>query len=183
MHEICSVSTWWKHLLTAVRMPEHKHLSSQLITQRPTAAAAAHSGTERHSGHLMKHSSHQRNRKINRVYGSTLLLTLLSQTGASLLTGQDTLVTFVMCVLHIAIWVMQTKCRSCKRKKKKTDKYACARDQIRGFFGAISPNSQIWRVICTNNNNKKKIFCQMLTAWLCLASHYKSKTVVLNKPI
>lgn len=66
----------------------------------------------------MKHSSHQRNRKINRVYGSTLLLTLLSQTGASLFTGQDTLVTSVMCVLHIAIWVIQTKCRSCKRKKK-----------------------------------------------------------------
>lgn len=67
----------------------------------------------------MKHSSHQRNRKINRVYGSTLLLTLLSQTGASLFTGQDTLVTSVMCVLHIAIWVIQTKGRSRKRKKKK----------------------------------------------------------------
>lgn len=122
----------------------------------------------------MKHSLHWRNMKINIVQGSTLLRPVLVYWFKKLASH------FVICILHIAIWVIQIKCRSCKRIKN-LDKYACARDQIRGFFGAICPNFQIWRIICTNK--KKKSAVKTFTAVLCLASHYKSKTAVLNKPI
>lgn len=65
----------------------------------------------------MKHSLHWRNMKINIVQGSIVTFLIpLSQTCTSLLV-QEARITFVICILHIAIWVVQIKCRSCKRTK------------------------------------------------------------------
>lgn len=91
---------------------------------------------------------------------------------------QQALITFYHLYFTYCYLGNSNKSRSCRRRKN-TDKYACARDQIGGLFGAVSPNSQVWRIICTN----KKICCQTCAAVLCLASHYKLTTAVLNKPI
>lgn len=42
--------------------------------------------------------------------------------------------------------------------QKRLTSNACAKDQITGFFGKVSPNfQQIWRIICTNKKNAARL--------------------------
>lgn len=42
--------------------------------------------------------------------------------------------------------------------QKRLTSNACAKDQISGFFGKVSPNfQQIWRIICTNKKNAARL--------------------------
>lgn len=65
------------------------------------------------------------------------------------------------------------------RRLKKTDKYACAKDRIKGLFGAISSNSINMK---DNMYPFKKNLPLRPGQQPCLAPQYKSKTAVLNKP-
>lgn len=65
--------------------------------------------------HLMKHSLHWKNMKINIIQRIIITFLIpLSQTCTSLLVQQALTSHFVICNLYIAIWVIQIKCKSCK---------------------------------------------------------------------
>lgn len=117
MYATGSVSTWWKHMRTAVTMQQHEQLDSHSYSEAHLQKSSFLEHIVIKKVHLMKHSLHWRNMKINTVQGRIIIFQYLLLIHVLLYWFQKLSSHFVICILHIAIRVIQIKARSCKRIK------------------------------------------------------------------